>query len=119
MPASERTKLELGSVDDRLLSVFERCFTESLVLRFGYTDRHGARTTRRIECVALVLNAPAWYVVAWDLDKDAPRTFRMDRMSESVAGGPLTERHPLTSVIQRTCPGAQSAFAEWAGRAIG
>ena len=81
-PASDRTKTSLGAVDDVLLSVFERCFTMALVMTFDYVDRFGAPTSRRIECVALVLQAPVWYVVAWDLDKDAPRTFRMDRISE-------------------------------------
>jgi len=118
-PASDRTKLSLGPIDDRLLAVFERCFTGGRVLAFDYTDWIGVPTSRRVECIALVLNAPCWYIVAWDLDKDAPRTFRMDRMSAPVCGQVLVATHPLEVVMARACPDAQGAHADWIGTPIG
>lgn len=118
-PASDRTKLSLGGIDDTLLAVFERCFTRARVMTFDYLDRFGEGTERRIECIALVLNAPAWYVVAWDLDKDAPRTFRMDRMSSPACGEALTEQHLLAQVTAQACPDAEAAYADWIGTPIG
>jgi predicted DNA-binding transcriptional regulator YafY len=118
-PSSDRTKTTLSSVDDALLTIFERCFTAGRQMAFDYVDRHGAETSRRIECVALVLRAPAWYVVAWDLDKDDPRTFRMDRMSRPSCGELLAESHPLPLVKARTCPDAEAAYEDWIGTPIG
>lgn len=117
--ASDRTKMSLGTVDDTLLSVFERCFTGARRMTFAYEDRFGAKSNRCIECVAIVLNAPAWYVVAWDLDKDAPRTFRMDRMSAPACGQTLVVQHPLAEVTAQACPDAEEAFEDWYGKPIG
>lgn len=118
-PISDRVRSTLGSVDDTLLSTFERCFTGAQVLAFDYLDRHGAPSSRRIECVALLLHAPAWYVVAWDLDKDAPRTFRMDRISTPVCGEALVDTHSLSMVMAITCPEAEAAYTNWVGTPIG
>lgn len=117
--ASDRLKMSLGTVDDTLLSVFERCFTSGRQMTFGYEDRFGAASSRRIECVAIVLNAPAWYVLAWDLDKDAPRTFRMDRITDPACGDPLVGQHPLAEVTKRACPDAEAAISDWIGTPIG
>lgn len=118
-PSSDRTKLTLGPVDDALLAIFERCFTGGRSLHFDYVDRFGGASSRRIECVALLHHAPAWYVVAWDLDKDAPRTFRMDRIAGPVAGDTLPDRHPLAEVIAVACPEAEPSYTAWLGTPIG
>ena len=117
--SSEQVKLSLSAVDDTLLSVFERCFTSGRTLAFDYVDRHGASTSRRVECVALVLRPPAWYIVAWDLDKDAPRTFRMDRISAPTCGAELEGRRPLAEVVAAVCPDAEEAYPDWLGTPIG
>ncbi len=117
--ASDQTKTSLGPVEDTLLSVFEHCFTDSREMDFDYIDRHGAPTSRRIECIALVLHFPAWYIVSWDLDKDASRVFRMDRISNASAGDALLERHPLGQGTAMACPDAEAAFGGWIGTPIG
>lgn len=119
-PASDTVMTTLGPIDDALLSVFEQCFTGTRQMSFDYIDWHGTPTSRRIECAALMLHSPAWYVVAWDLDKDAPRVFRMDRITNAAMGGPLArDPHPLTLVIEQACPDAVSAYADWMGSPIG
>lgn len=118
-PASDNVRTSLGAVDDVLLSVFEECFTGASQMSFDYVDRFGAPTSRRIECVALLLHSPAWYVVAWDLEKDAPRVFRMDRIADARIGGPLLDRHPLALVMSRACPDASCAYNDWIGTPIG
>src|SRR5947207_3029456 len=50
------------------------------VWRFGYTDRQGRRTRRRVEPHGLLVRAPLWYIIAWDSARDGPRSFRMDRI---------------------------------------
>ena len=43
--------------------------------------RDGAVTERRVEPVRLVATSRRWYLMAWDLDRDDWRTFRLDRMT--------------------------------------
>ena len=103
-PASERVQQTLGEVDRTLLAVFERCFTNARSMVFGYVDADGARTTRHVECVALVMHAPTWYVLAWDLDKDARRLFRMDRIREPATGDVLATHHALEALMPDVDP---------------
>lgn len=49
-------------------------------LRFGYTKPGGSETARHTEPQRLVSWGPLWYLLAWDLDRDDWRIFRVDRM---------------------------------------
>jgi len=51
-------------------------------LDFGYRDRDGELTARRVEPHRLVQAGYRWYLVARDLDRDDWRTFRADRIEE-------------------------------------
>ncbi|WP_432249983.1 helix-turn-helix transcriptional regulator [Streptomyces sanyensis] len=55
-------------------------------LRFGYTKPGGVEGARHTEPQRLVSWGPLWYLLAWDLDRDDWRVFRVDRM----APGPPT-----------------------------
>lgn len=80
-PASPRVRERAGSPPRSLLGLFERAFTSGVALAFAYVDREGRPSTRRIEPHGLVVEPPVWYIAALDLDKQEPRTFRMDRIS--------------------------------------
>lgn len=54
----------------------------SLRLTFVYTDRRGASTQRRVEPHWLVPVHGRWVLVAFDLDREDWRTFRLDRLRE-------------------------------------
>ncbi len=82
---------------------------------FDYVDAEENTTTRHIECVALVLHAPTWYILAWDLEKDASRLFRTDRISAPRCRRMLVEQHPLREVMQEVDP----ALDVWDRRPIG
>lgn len=63
------------------------------VLRFDYTapgapPAEPARPPRRTEPHHLVTWRGRWYCVAWDLDRAAWRTFRVDRMTPRTPTGP-------------------------------
>ncbi|MBB4908795.1 helix-turn-helix transcriptional regulator [Actinophytocola algeriensis] len=49
-------------------------------LRFGYTKPGGGEGARHTEPQRLVTWGPLWYLLAWDLDRDDWRVFRVDRM---------------------------------------
>jgi predicted DNA-binding transcriptional regulator YafY len=53
-------------------------------MRFEYVDGEGRRSERHVEPLRLVHTGRRWYLVAFDLDRDAWRTFRLDR----IAGQP-------------------------------
>lgn len=103
--ASPAVGASAGPVCPTLLDAFERCFREQVCLGFQYTDRLGATTQRRVEPHGIYVEVPVWYVLALDIDKDALRMFRMDRIAnprslarrfmpsrlvveEMIAGGP-------------------------------
>ena len=49
-------------------------------IRFDYTTRARHQTTRHAEPHRLVRWGALWYLLAWDLDRDDWRVFRVDRM---------------------------------------
>lgn len=114
-PPTERVQASLGMVDPALLSVFERCFTGSCSMGFDYVDAAGAASSRNIECIALVLHPPTWYILAWDLDKEASRLFRMDRITAPAMGDALVGQHSPVEVL----PEVEPALDVWNRRAIG
>lgn len=56
-------------------------------VRFAYTARTSARTYRHVEPHRLVFAYGRWYLVAFDLDRDDWRTFRVDRASSPLSTG--------------------------------
>lgn len=60
-------------------------FTDQRVARVRYADHAGVETAREIEPHYLLFSSPVWYVLAWDRLRDAPRSFRADRLLDVVA----------------------------------
>jgi predicted DNA-binding transcriptional regulator YafY len=90
--AASRTMSSLDLPTLRLLGV--AAFSHQDV-RFGYTDRGGRRTGRRVEPYRQVLLGRHWYLLGWDLDRDDWRTFRLDRISDlAVPGSTFIPREP-------------------------
>ncbi|GGM34579.1 helix-turn-helix transcriptional regulator [Microbacterium saperdae] len=56
-------------------------------LRFGYTKPGGREEARHTEPQRLVSWGPLWYLLAWDLERDDWRVFRVDRMSAPAQTG--------------------------------
>ncbi|MET9779064.1 YafY family protein [Streptomyces sp. NPDC006367] len=56
-------------------------------LRFAYRAGDGSESRRLTEPYRLVSTGRRWYLVAYDLDRDDWRTFRVDRVSEPFATG--------------------------------
>ncbi|NMO17386.1 WYL domain-containing protein [Pyxidicoccus fallax] len=79
-PASARVLEDLGTPPEELLAVFEHAFRDRVCLAFDYRDRKGQATRRCVEPHGLMVESPAWYVLARDVEKSAARLFRMDRI---------------------------------------
>jgi predicted DNA-binding transcriptional regulator YafY len=80
-PASAAIRAGASAPPPELLRLFEEAFSKGLGLGFHYTDREGKKSTRRVEPHGLLVETPVWYVLARDVDKGEPRTFRMDRIA--------------------------------------
>jgi predicted DNA-binding transcriptional regulator YafY len=54
-----------------------------LRLKLAYTAGDGRRTQRQVEAHALLMAWPFWYLLAWDVERQAVRTFRLDRIESA------------------------------------
>jgi predicted DNA-binding transcriptional regulator YafY len=74
--------LEYGqiTVDGDALLVLARAVRDTVRVRFAYESRDGTPTSRTVEPAGLVATGRRWYLMAYDVDRDDWRTFRMDRM---------------------------------------
>ncbi len=90
--ASAIVRQGAASPPAELLGLFERAFTTGVCLSFEYKDRNGQVTRRNLEPHGLLVEPPVWYILSHDLDREAPRMFRMDRVSRPA----LLENHTFT-----------------------
>lgn len=91
-------------VDPAALEQVSRSIRASEVIRFDYAgggDERGGRS-RRAEPHHLVVADRRWYLVAFDLDRDAWRTFRMDRLTPRPMTGPRFAPRELPGGDART-----------------
>lgn len=76
-----------ATIDPRTLTVMAAAATGHERLRFGYRTGDGTETKRLVEPHRLVSTGRRWYLVAYDIDREDWRTFRVDRVSEPFATG--------------------------------
>ncbi|MET9735375.1 YafY family protein [Streptomyces sp. NPDC006458] len=76
------------AVDPALLTELAGLCRDAERLRFEYEDHGGAPTRRTVEPHRLVCSERRWYLVAWDLDREDWRTFRVDRVRPRPPHGP-------------------------------
>jgi predicted DNA-binding transcriptional regulator YafY len=75
-------------VDPDVLTVLASACQDHERLRFDYRAHSGAASRRLVEPYRLVNDRRRWYLVAWDTDRDAWRTFRADRIEPRPPAGP-------------------------------
>ncbi|GAA3803480.1 MULTISPECIES: helix-turn-helix transcriptional regulator [Amycolatopsis] len=72
-------------IDAELLVTLARACRDAVRVRFRYSSRGSEDLERTVEPVRMVATNRRWYLMAWDLDRDDWRTFRLDRMREVTA----------------------------------
>jgi predicted DNA-binding transcriptional regulator YafY len=77
-----------SAVDPAVLTELANACRDSERLRFEYLDHGGAPTRRTVEPHRLVCTERRWYLVAWDVERDDWRTFRVDRITPRPPHGP-------------------------------
>ena len=88
-PESERNAAA-GVIEDAVLA--------ELVVEIDYIDRDGARTTRLVEPVALVVSDVAWYFVGFCRLRGGGRSFRLDRVTAARATDEPAPHHEYQSL---------------------
>jgi predicted DNA-binding transcriptional regulator YafY len=103
-PASSAVRSSYREPDAAVMQRLQVAFVESRTILGIYVRNDGHRSTRRLEPHALVINSPAWYLLARDVERTSTRTFRLDRfvdvqpeMSTFASMAPQMVREALES----------------------
>jgi len=72
--------MNTSRVDHNSLATAASAARAGLRVRFDYTDAEGRRSERHAEPFRLVHTGRRWYLVAFDMDREDWRTFRLDRV---------------------------------------
>jgi predicted DNA-binding transcriptional regulator YafY len=83
------------TVDPDVLTLLAGACRDRQRLRFGYRDREGAPSRREAEPYRLVNWGRRWYLVAWDVERQDWRTFRVDRIVPRLPLGARFVARPL------------------------
>ena len=103
------------TVDPIVLTDLAAACRDRRALRFDYADRKGEATQRRVEPYRVVNWGQRWYLVAWDLDRQDWRTFRVDRIQEHISrGAPFKPRElsdaEVETLVSRGVPHAARRY---------
>ena len=71
-------------IDADLLATLARACRDRVRVRFDYPGRRGAEQQRTVEPVRMVTTGRRWYLMAYDVDRDDWRTFRLDRLQKLI-----------------------------------
>lgn len=73
------------TVDPEVLLTLARASRDRHRVRFSYVARDTTATTRVAEPYRMVATGRRWYLLAWDVEREDWRTFRLDRMRGVLA----------------------------------
>lgn len=83
-----------GSVQEELLTKLTAAAAGDLLTTFAYVDQHGVASRRRADSVRCLFTRGTWSLLAFDLDRDGWRVFRLDRVRDVVGHRPAPRRDP-------------------------
>ncbi len=95
-------------VDASVLATLAGACRDHEQLSFRYSAARAGTRERHVQPQGLVHTAGRWYLLAWDLDRDDWRTFRVDRLAGSVEVG--------TRFMPRPAP--QGGIREYVSRSL-
>lgn len=103
---------------DTLITIATAC-RDHLRLRFDYRDHNGTETVRTGEPHRLVHTGRLWYLIAYDVDRQDWRTFRVDRLRPWVPPGPrFVPREPPQDVAAFVSQAVSSAPYRYQARIL-
>ncbi|MBL1099837.1 helix-turn-helix transcriptional regulator [Streptomyces coffeae] len=102
-------------VDPAVLTELANACRDCCRLRFEYRDHGGTVSRRTAEPHRLVCTQRRWYLVAWDVDREDWRTYRVDRITPTPPHGPRVapRRPPADDLAAYVSKGiSTAAYAE-------
>lgn len=105
VPPNPELVLESANLSHEIFAGVERAVLGSFRLRFEYVDHTGRISSRDVEPHGMLVQAPLWYLLAYDLGRQGPRTFRLDRISnveadETLRFEPLDPRELFREIAE-------------------
>lgn len=85
------------SLDAQALAVIASACRDSELLYMDYSNHQGAASARCVEPYRLVHTRYRWYLLAYDLEREGWRTFRVDRIGAKPRTGHRFKARPLPS----------------------
>lgn len=82
------------TVDVDVLLTAAAAVRDRTSLRADYRRHDGSQARRLLQPHRVVMSGRRWYLVAWDVDRDDWRTFRLDRLTPRIPTGPRFEPRP-------------------------
>tara|TARA_R110002126_G_scaffold274838_1_gene420080 strand:- start:191 stop:925 length:735 start_codon:yes stop_codon:yes gene_type:complete len=98
--ASTYVQAGIASPPKRLVQTLHQAFIDQEMLSIRYRREDGAPSERQIEPHYFLLKYPVWYIIAIDRLRDAPRTFRCDRISSAASTGASFRLLPKAAFAQ-------------------
>lgn len=83
------------TVDPEVIATLAEAARDRIRVRFAYVTRDGTAGERRVEPHSLATPGRAWYLIAFDLDRDDWRLFRVDRIRDAAPTGHGTPTRTL------------------------
>src|SRR5262249_4183182 len=75
-----------GAEEEDLVATLTRAIADHRVVELEYLKPESTEvTTRTVEPYTIERRLPYWYVHTWDVDRDAPRSYRLDRTRKAKA----------------------------------
>ena len=105
------------TVDPAVLTLLAAACRDAERVRFDYRGHDGSATVRSAEPHRLVSWGRRWYLVAWDVDRQDWRTFRVDRIAPRTPTGPrfAPREGPPGGAAAHVARGASAAaWRHWA-----
>ena len=102
---TETMQTAAPTVDPDTLTAIATTCRDHHQLRFDYEKHDGTTSRRQTEPHRLVHTGRRWYLIAWDLDRSAWRTYRVDRITPRIPTGPRftpRETPDLTEYLSRS-----------------
>lgn len=73
-----------GGAEEDLVGTLTRAIDGQRIVELEYLKPESTEvTTRTVEPYSIERRLPHWYVHTWDLDRDEPRSYRLDRMRKA------------------------------------
>jgi predicted DNA-binding transcriptional regulator YafY len=108
-------------VDPDVLTLIASACRDHQRLRFDYRSHDGATGRRSVEPYRLAHHRQRWYLIAWDLDRDDWRTFRVDRVEPRTPTGPRFTPRPVPAdddLAERLARGVGEAVWRYRARVV-